>query len=445
MAGWFSSQLTRRSMGKGLAWTALLGAAGVTIYKVAGDNDNEISTDSLELQRREGWDVGSTQKALVFNEGLTAIDSVQKSWSAYDPNYLLSIYRPRNAAWQPFFVPTLIQSLGQSSLNRQMRPINTALMRDCHDRAGGLRDLLAQAPDPSQTMIVSDLPGPGSVAVGAALSDVAEVVPLFDNWPHPLGVVRSHETLGAMLYYAHEIEEKRSKLSDKAPALMLLDSDRLNPFTNEDNQFDNRYLAKLPTSDQLKQRGVTQVIYLVKDKLQTQELDDLNDEFLEWQKNGIGVRMLQLSEFRAEEVPQVASQAGGSTPAGTGIASAPTGGTTVIHRNYYYGGSPYTHWWFYDHYYYRSPRTLVSYREGRSIPIPKPAMRPTFSAPSYRPASRPTIFSASRIGGTSGIGKTRPSGFGRTTVRVASNGLITGTRPGRSGSYGRSGGGWFSG
>ncbi|MBO0861503.1 MAG: hypothetical protein J2P21_24040, partial [Chloracidobacterium sp.] len=63
----------------------------------------------------------------------------------------------------------------------------------------------------------------------------------------------------------------------------------------------------------------------------------------------------------------------------------------------------------------------------------------------YRPESRPTIFSSSRIGGASGIGKTRPSGFGRTSVRMSSDGHVTGARPGRSGSYGRSGGGWFGG
>jgi hypothetical protein len=436
LAGWFNKQLTRRSVGKGLAWTAVLGAAGISIYKVSNDDESEISADSLELQKKEGWNVGSTGKLLVFNEGLTAIDSVQKTWSAYDPNFLISIYQPRSSALQPFFVPTLIQSLAQPSLNAQIRPINTALMNDCYQRTEGLRNLLSQTADANQTLIVCDLPGPASVAVGAAMADIAQVIPAFDNWPHPLGVVRSHETLAAMVYYAHEIEEKKSKLADNAPVIILLDSTRLTPYTSEDNQFDNRYLAKLPTADQLKQRGIKQVLYLVKDQLQTQELDDLNEEFVDWQKNGLATRMLRLSDFQPFDEPVVASK---SSATGT------NDGSTVTHRHYYYGGSPYSHWWFYSHYYYSTPRQVVVVRGGRSVPLPRPTSGPSFNPPAYRPASRPTMFSAARIGSSTGIGKTRPSGFGRTSVRVAQNGRVTGTRPGRSGSYGRSGGGWFSG
>jgi len=61
------------------------------------------------------------------------------------------------------------------------------------------------------------------------------------------------------------------------------------------------------------------------------------------------------------------------------------------------------------------------------------------------------MFSGSRIGGrvATGVGRSKPSGFGRTTVRVGSSGGVVGTRagrsgyysPGRSGSFGRSGGG----
>ncbi len=436
MAGWFNKQLTRRTVGKGLAWTAVLGAAGVSIYKVSSDDDSEISADSLELQKKEGWNIGSTDKLLVFNEGLSAIDSVQKTWSGLDPNYLISIYQPRSSALQPFFVPTLIQSLAQPSLNAQIRPINTALMNDCYQRTEGLRNLLSQTADAGQSLIVCDLPGPASVAVGAAMSDIAQVIPAFDNWPHPLGVVRSHETLGAMVYYAHEIEQKKSGLPDNAPIMILLDSNRLTPYTNQDNQFDNRYLAKLPTADQLKQRGIKQVIYLVKDQLQTEELDDLNEEFVDWQKNGLPTRMLRLSDFKPFDEPVIASK---------GSSTGTTGDSTQVHRHYYYGGSPYSHWWFYSHYYYSTPRQVVVVQGGRSVPLPRPSTAPSFSPPSYRPVTRPTIFSAARVGSSSGIGKTRPSGFGRTSVRVAQNGRVTGTRPGRSGSYGRSGGSWFSG
>lgn len=443
---WFTKHISRRQLGKGLAWTAALSMAGVTIYQLAG-GDPEVALDSLELQKKEGWNIGASDKQLTYASGVTAEDSRGQRWSQIDPNYLISIYQPRSAEWQPFFVPTLLQSLAQTSLNSQVRPIKTNQMLDAYNRAEGLRNLISQAPDANKTLIISDLPGPSSIALGAAMADTAHLIPVLDNWPHPLGVVRSHETLGAMLYYAREIEEKRAKLPDNAPAIMLLDNGRLANYTDQDSQFDNRYQAKLPPVDQLKGRGIQQVIYLVPDQAQAQELDDINEDLSEYQKNGLEVRMLKLSEFQPYDEPTLA------TTGTTGDNAAP-----VVQRNYYYGGSPLLHWWFFSHYLYSRPPVLYGYggyggggygySGRRTIPPPPVGARPSFNPPSYRPVSRPTIFSAARVGassGATGVGRTRPSGFGRTSVRMASNGRVTGIRSGRSGSYGRSGGGFFGG
>ena len=194
MTQWFTQHISRRSVGKGLAWGAVLTMAGVTVYQLASDDDPEVSQDSLELQKKEGWNVGSTNKPLAF-DGSSGTDSRGKTWSAYDPNYLISIYQPRDPQWQPFFVPTLIQSLSQPSLNSQMRPVRTAQMADTYERAEALRNLISQTPNAKQTLIISELPGPQSIALGAAMADTARLVPVFDNWPHPLGVVHSHETI----------------------------------------------------------------------------------------------------------------------------------------------------------------------------------------------------------------------------------------------------------
>jgi hypothetical protein len=432
LASWFSQHLSRRSFGKGLAWTAALTAAGLTIYQIA-DDEPEVSMDSLDLQRKSGWNVGSTDKPLTF-EGSVTTDSQNKSWPGYDPNYLISIYQPRSSAWQPFFVPTLIQSLSQSSLSAQLRPVRTNLMAETYARGEGLRELLSQSQNASQTLIIADLPGTQSVALGAALADTAELVPGFDNWPHPLGVVKAHETLGAMVYYANEIAEKKSKLKENAPALLLLDSNRLAPYQDEDTQFDNRFLAKLPPADQLKQRGIQKVLYVVKDATQKNELDDINEDMVEWEKQGINVQLLRLSDFQPYDEEVVRSTAGSTTP------------TRAVERHYYYGGSPPAHWWFYNHYFYTPYPTASFYRGGGYVPYSRPSTPPSFSPPAYRPVTRPTIFSAARVGGTrgTGVGKTRPSGFGRTSVRM-SGGQVTGVRSGRSGSYGRGFGGFFGG
>ena len=134
MTEWFTNHISRRSLGKGLAWGAVLAMAGVTVYQLAGGSDKEVDEDSFALQKKEGWNVGSTDKFLNF-EGSSLTDSRGKYLSGYDPNYLISVYQPRDPQWQPFFVTTLIQSLSQQSLSGQMKPVFTGQMREKIGRA----------------------------------------------------------------------------------------------------------------------------------------------------------------------------------------------------------------------------------------------------------------------------------------------------------------------
>lgn len=441
VSNWFQQDLTRRSatkrIGKGMAWAAGLGMVGLTGYQIFSDDDTEVSQDSLELQKKEGWNIGATDRKLNFDPTFTSANAsvADSDWKPYlDPNKLIAAYQPASSTWQPYFVPTLVQSLSQTSLRDQIKPVKTTLMEQTYDQATALKELLSQSANANESFIVSDMEGMYSIALGAALADFATIVPDFDNWPHPLGVVRSHETLGAMVYYAKEIEDKKTKVGDKAPAVLLLDSQRLNAYTDDENQFDNRYLAKLPSANDLKQRGITSLMYVVKDDKRKEEMDDLNDEFVELEKQGITTRFLRLSEFK----PATDTVAAGTTPTTTGT-------TTTTRNHYYYGGSPMYHWWFYSHYYYSPyPYAYTTYG-GNRYAYSRPTTPAPFSPPSYRPVSRPTMFSGTRVGGASGIGRNRPSGFGRTSVRMSSSGQVTGVRSGRSGSYGRSGGGWFGG
>ena len=175
-------------------------------------------------------------------------------------------------------------------------------------------------------------------------------------------------------------------------------------------------------------------MYVVKDDRRKEEMDDLNDEFVEYQKQNINIRFLKFSDFKTPTT---------TTVAGTNPLPANNGQTTYVNR-YYYGGSPFYHWYFYDHYYYRPyPYAYTSYG-GSRMAYSRPTAPAPFQPSAYRPVSRPTMFSGSRVGGASGVGRNRPSGFGRTSVRM-SGGQVTGVRSGRSGSYGRSGGGWFGG
>jgi hypothetical protein len=101
---------------------------------------------------------------------------------------------------------------------------------------------------------------------------------------------------------------------------------------------------------------------------------------------------------------------------------------------YYYGGYPHTHFLFWPSYGWHTSRAPA--------PTPQRVGPPMLSSgAAYRPALRPTIFSSRTLGGGPGIGKQKPSGFGRVSVRASrSTGSITGVRTGRSGSFGRAGG-----
>ena len=250
-ASWWQEMLTRREANSRIAKlgaTALLiASAGITAEGCGGGDDEEVQRDALDLQQKEGWNVGSTDKPLTTPNRASSDSQGTVNWSGYlDPSLLLKAYQPKDPRWQPYVVPTLVQSLGQQSLRGQIVPVYSNRMEEAYARGLGMRDVISKSKNGPNTMLIVDLPGPEAVAFAAALADVADPVIDFDNWPHPLGVVPSQATLGALLYYADEVAKKADKRPNPAPAVLILDSNRLTPYTDEDNQFDNRYLAKLP-------------------------------------------------------------------------------------------------------------------------------------------------------------------------------------------------------
>jgi hypothetical protein len=417
--------IDRRTFGQGaLAFAALVSMSGCK-------GEEEITADSLELQRQHGWNVGAEPSRLLFI-GATNKDAMGSTdWQRYtDPTRLMTAWRPQAESWQPFFSPALVQSLQSDSLRQQMRPIFTSAMQDAFGRGTTLRtDLLSQVTKGAETFFIADLPGPEAVAFGAGMAGWADVIVDFDNWPHPFGVVRSHETLAALLYYAPYIQAQKQKLAAAPPGLMLLDSQRLAPYTDAATQFDNRYLATVPDANALRERGIKHVMYIVPDRSQKQERDDLNTEFVEYKQAGLTTAILPLSDFKKVAQP---------------VARTASDGTThrVRETHYYYGGGWNSHLGFLLLYTFLAPRPTAyyyyPYGGGRRVSLPQttpPSRRP----PSYTPRPRPTQFSGTRVGGRSGVGRRKPSGFGRSTVR-SSGGRITGlgSRSARSRSFGGS-------
>ncbi|MFL5290600.1 MAG: hypothetical protein ACJ79U_03695 [Myxococcales bacterium] len=411
-----ASPISRR---RAIQALALLGGSAALLGLVATlaspDDQVDISMDSLELQKREGWDVGDEGAPLRFPAPGGVDAEGNRDWQLAS---LATDLAPGRPSLAPFYVPTLFQSLESSSgtpLRSEIRPVPPSDAQADYLRGEAILSLFKAVEMPKDTAVVLDLEGPTSVAVAAALAKGFEPVFTFDNWPHPLGVVPSHLTLASAVYYRPVFLQARAARPPDAPPAFVLDRNRLAHYTDDSGQFDNRYVAKLPTAENLRSLGVRHLLYVTPDKKDLRELDDLNDDFVEFAKASIDVKVLPLSDLDAPK------------------AAGP--------RAYYYGGHSHTHLWFWNSYGWYTPRPTAR--------LPEASMRATVPAPpanvsrgaAYRAVQRPTIFSSRTLGVGSGVGKQRPSGFGRVSVRAsASSGKITSVNKGRSGSFGRAGG-----
>ena len=278
-------------------------------------DDVDVSVDALRLQRDAGWDVGQKGAALPFPDS-TDIDAAgTQNWREAMPQ-LAGALAPSSPALQPFYVPTLFQSLigpGGQSLRAVMRPIHGAAMDDDFARGIALRAQFAAVDWPRDTALVVDAPGPRAVAVAAALADHFAPVFMFGNWPHPLGVVPAHQTIAASLYYLPMFSAAAAVRAPDAPPLFVLDANRLAPYRDADKQFDNRYFVKLPTAEQLAALGVRHVLYVGAD---ARELDALNAALVALCQRGVDVKMVSLGDFvRAGDEPAMLAQAGGDDAA----------------------------------------------------------------------------------------------------------------------------------
>lgn len=336
--------LDRRTFGTGaLAFATLATMSGCK-------GEEAIAGDSLELQRRHGWNLGAEERRLFFRNTSSVDATGSEDWKRYtDPSRLMAAWRPHSRAWEPYMAPSLMQALESGSLRQQIRPIFSPAMDRAFKRGEVLRkDLLSQVTKGPETFFIADLPGPETVAFGAGLAGWADLIPTFDNWPHPSGVVPSHETLAAMIYYASYVQEQKKQLSEPSPGLLLLDSRRLSPYTDDGDQFDNRYLTNIPLQDALRDRGIHNVLYVVPNRDQKQESDDLNDEFVEYKANQIAVSVFPLSDMEAVQERVVEKQPDGTTQ-------------TVMHQNYYYGGGIGSHLGFLMLYSFLAPRPMAFY------------------------------------------------------------------------------------
>ncbi|HEV8267239.1 MAG TPA: hypothetical protein VGR00_03355, partial [Thermoanaerobaculia bacterium] len=225
-----------------------------------------------------------------------------------------------------------------------------------------------------------------------------EPVLLFDNWPHPHGVVPSHLTLAALAYYQPRFTEQAISRTAAEP-LFVLDRSRLSAYFEESDRFDNRYYARVPNLKLLARDGVQGLFYVVSSANDLPAPADVHTVLAEGATSsptgstasGVSVRALALADF--------ADETGGF---GTGQV--------------FYGGSYETDGSFW-----------VKYPFG-SGPKPRPEKiaHSTTAGYAFSQAS-PTP---------------SPSNIGKVAVLVTASGLLIGAALDRRGSMNRFSGGW---
>ncbi|APR77204.1 Hypothetical protein A7982_02551 [Minicystis rosea] len=442
-ARWWQKSLTEQpdAVSRRAALTALLVAGGtfaaIGVFTAAavsttgsGSSSDDYRTEprgSLDMQKEYGWSFGAVGESLTFDgETLKPFD---RAALAQLPDDL----RPALRQNAPYFVPTLFQSptalprsvpsgdTGMTTpLKDALKPIFTPAMDKAYRRGRALA-LLWKGRDAGAVVIV-DLPGPEAVAFAAGAAGVFDPVFLFDNWPHPRGVVPAHRTLAAAAYYQPLFAKKKALAG--APSLFVLDRARLVPYTDEATQFDNRHVARLPSAPQVKQLGAEHVLYVVPTSGDVVELDDLNDDFVLYARGGLDVKMVAADAFD----PDPADNAPVQHPDDEDESSVP---------RYYYGGRSITHLWFWSDYPWvkiAPPRPLSSRPAGE--PVEPAIARP---GKSYVPRPRVTPFSSGAP--IAGGARPKPPGFGSVPVVIAvATGVVLGAKLSRNGTWNRTSG-----
>jgi hypothetical protein len=384
---------------------------------------------ALDAQRDQGWTAGEPA-VLYFPDAQETDVAGGADWRSAMSSLALRL-GPAEARWLPYYDPTLFQALQaprNADLRMLMRPVFSPDMAIASRRGEGLLSLFVEdGVCRNDVALVLDVPGPQAVALAAALAPCFDPVFAFDNWPHPRGVVPSHVTLGAALYYLPWFERERPFRAPDAAPVFVLDRQRLAPYVDDSKWFDNRYIAALPPRDALHAAGVRHVLYVVPDGDTDREADDLNDDIVGLDRAGIDVRLLALSDFSETPLPGWPDDLEPDPDA----PPAPPDPQVQLSFQFYFGGSPYTHRCFWDWYGWRGwPAS------GRPAPALPTALRPRAL---FHPAPRATFASGAGWHGTP------PGGRGSASGWHGSPAGWRGAPVGRSGSLGRVGFGGMSG
>ena len=127
------------------------------------------------------------------------------------------------AAWKNFLVPRKLSETWGPHAQGPWKPFHCITLFVSldyleHEHVGPadqdplpVRNFVLPSWVDSGTMLLVDMPGPESAALGAALAVAGcDIVCTFNNWPNAAGVVKPEKTLAVLLRYASWIEADRS-------------------------------------------------------------------------------------------------------------------------------------------------------------------------------------------------------------------------------------------
>ena len=374
--------------------SGVCGVVGLAMADGGSSSGADTRTEkqrALAMQQQHGWTFGSADeaRAMAFPGAVGGNSELRGRLPQ-----LAADLAPKGPAWLPSYVPTLFQSTTATPTARTSEevqsggfvpladvivPIKTAAMDFAGTDGRWLKQLLGT--QSGDCAVVVDLAGPASVAFAAEIADKFDPVFCFDNWPHPRGVVRAHETLAAAATLQPVFDQKKAARTGKEPPAFVLDRTRLTSYVDEASTFDNRSMARLPSAETLTKQGIKHVFYIAPAGSTPVELDDVNSDLVAWAAAGIDVRTIDFNDWYA-----VTDDADGVFALRYGLFTS------------------------------KSPATPVS---------------PTASS-SWRPAARSTSFAMA--GGPHIV----PAGFGEVPVVVSvAQGVVLGSLLYRSGSWNR--------
>ncbi|HOD50418.1 MAG TPA: hypothetical protein PLJ71_10250 [Candidatus Hydrogenedentes bacterium] len=212
-------------------------------------------------------------------------------WKEFlDARALSRVWGPHpHGPWTPFHCLTLFIAIDY--LKREF-------VGPCEADPWPVREFRAPGWIAPDALLVVDLPGPRTVALGAALAaSGCDLVCTFNNWPHPQGVLKAEQNLAAMLRYASWLEEKRVAYPTAGPVAWLCDAERLGTRKGRPGEFDNRYYIEdgvLPGPNLLRAQGISKIFYLWSQPGAVRA--DLGVQLYAYQKDGFQVSQVFVSD-----------------------------------------------------------------------------------------------------------------------------------------------------